>query len=114
MGISTDKTELFRKLPSVDELLRRPEIMSLSQREGQDVVTAAARSVVESMREAIAHGTLNPAAIDIALASITEVIERQVGHTLSHSLRPVINATGVVLHTNLGRAPLSESALAHV
>ncbi len=114
MGISTDKTELFRKLPSVDELLRRPEILSLSQREGQDVVTAATRGVLESMREAIAHGTLNPAAIDIALQSIAEVIERQVRHMVSYSLRPVINATGVVLHTNLGRAPLSETALDHM
>jgi L-seryl-tRNA(Ser) seleniumtransferase len=114
MGTSIDKSELFRKLPSVDEMLRRPEILALSQREGQDVVTAATRAVLESMREAIAHGTLNPAAVDIALESIGEVIERQVRYTLSHSLRPVINATGVVLHTNLGRAPLSEAALSHI
>ena len=114
MSISTEKTELFRKLPSVDELLRRPEVLALSQREGQDVVTASTRSVLESMREAIAHGTLNPAAIDIALQSIVDVIERQVRHTLSYSLRQVINATGVVLHTNLGRAPLSEKALDHI
>ena len=41
-------------------------------------------------------------------------IEEQLRQTLGHSLRPVINATGVILHTNLGRAPLAETALAHI
>lgn len=109
-----DKSELFRKLPAVDELLRRPELAALSAREGHDVVADATRTVLECLRQAIAEGSLDAAGVDIALTNMSEVIERQVRHALSYSLRPVINATGVILHTNLGRAPLSESALAHI
>ncbi len=52
--------------------------------------------------------------MDLALSGISGAIERQVRQSLSYSLRPVINATGVILHTNLGRAPLAASALEHI
>ena len=110
----TDKAELFRKLPSVDELLHRPELLALAERDGNAVVLEATRSVLQCLREAIAAGSLDTSGLDLAIASMTEVIERQIAHALRHSLQPVINATGVILHTNLGRAPLSESALEHI
>ena len=111
---TTDKAELFRKLPSVDELLRRPELLAFVERDGHAVVAEATRAVLGSLREAISVGSLDSSGIDIALLHIVEVIERQIAHTLRHSLLPVINATGVILHTNLGRAPLSVSAIEHI
>ena len=110
----TDKADLFRKLPSVDELLRRPELLALIERDGHAAVTAAVREVVGSLREAIAAGSLDAAGMDIAVGNINEVIERHLAQSLSCSLRPVINATGVILHTNLGRAPLSAAVFEHL
>ena len=109
-----DKAELYRKLPSVDELLRRPEMLALIDRDGHASVTAAAREVLAALREAIAGDAVDASGVEIAVASIGEVIQRRVAQALSFSLRPVINATGVILHTNLGRAPLSEAALEHI
>ena len=110
----TDKSELYRKLPSVDELLRREELRPIIDRDGLAVTTQAARTVLACLRDAIAHGDLDKSAVELAVGNIVEVIERQLRHELSPSLRPVINAAGVVLHTNLGRAPLSEGALQHI
>jgi L-seryl-tRNA(Ser) seleniumtransferase len=111
---TTSKSELYRKLPSIDELLRRPDLVAVVASEGQTSVTDAARTVLNRMRSEIAAARLDVAAIDLALSGIADAIERQVRQSLTHSLRPVINATGVILHTNLGRAPLAESALEHV
>ena len=113
METQTDKSKLFRLLPSVDELLRRPEILALVECDGHAVTTDAARVVLETLRREIATGMLDAAAIEIALSSIGAAVEHQLRCSLSASLRPVINATGVILHTNLGRAPLSAAALDH-
>ncbi len=113
-GASISKGELFRQLPSVDELLRRPELLALAERDGQAATTAAARRVLDALREAIASDALDANAVKIAVDNLVEVVERELCHELRHSLRSVINATGVILHTNLGRAPLSEAALEHV
>jgi L-seryl-tRNA(Ser) seleniumtransferase len=110
----SDKAELYRKLPSVDELLRRPELRAPIERDGAAATTDAARTVLACLREAIAQGNLDANAVEIAVNNIVEVIERQLRHELRYSLRPVINATGVVLHTNLGRAPLSQAAIDHI
>jgi L-seryl-tRNA(Ser) seleniumtransferase len=108
------KSELFRKLPSVDELLRREDIAKLAAREGSASVTEAARAVLARMREEINSGGLDSGGVDLALSGLYEAIEHQLLRALSCSLRPVINATGVILHTNLGRAPLARSALQHM
>lgn len=110
----SDKSELYRKLPSVDELLRREELRVIIARDGLAVTTQAARTVLACLRDAIAHGDLDSNAVELAVGNLGDVIERQLRHELQYSLRPVINATGVVLHTNLGRAPLSEAALQHI
>ncbi|MGC1645435.1 MAG: hypothetical protein WA741_06370, partial [Candidatus Sulfotelmatobacter sp.] len=111
---TTTKSELFRELPSVDEVLRMPGVEALAAAHGIAPVTDAARSVVARLRREIASGLLSKAALDLALTGIAAAIEGQLRQALRHSLRPVINATGVILHTNLGRAPLAESALAHI
>lgn len=107
------RSDLYRKLPGIDDLLRRPELGLLIQREGQAAVTDAARTVLGRLRAEISNGHLDSAGIDLALTGLNEAVERQLRHALSFSLQPVINATGVVLHTNLGRAPLARTALDH-
>jgi L-seryl-tRNA(Ser) seleniumtransferase len=111
---TSSKAALYRKLPSVDELLHRPDLAAILASEGQASVIDAIRTVLARMRAEIAAARLETAAIDLALSGIAGAVERQVRQSLTYSLRPVINATGVILHTNLGRAPLAESALEHI
>ena len=74
-------------------------------------MTDAARAVLASLRNEVAAGRLDQNGIELALSGLDQAVERQVHQALSYSLRTVINATGVILHTNLGRAPLAASAL---
>jgi L-seryl-tRNA(Ser) seleniumtransferase len=111
---STAKSELFRELPSVDELLRKPGLCALVEEHGAAAVTDAARTVLASVRSEIASGLLDSDSLEVALAGMHAAIEEQLRRELEYSLRPVINATGVILHTNLGRAPLAQSAFAHI
>src|SRR5215467_2067111 len=108
------KSELFRELPSVDELLHAPDFVQLLAEHGSDAVTDAIRAVLARLREQISSGLLNRESLQLALGGLESATATHLRKALSYSLRPVINATGVVLHTNLGRAPLAEDALAHV
>ncbi len=105
---------LFRELPAVDELLRKPEIAALVNMHGAASVTDASRGVLASLREEITKGLLDESSLRIALEGIANAVQSRALASLRHSLRPVINATGVILHTNLGRAPLGETALEHI
>jgi L-seryl-tRNA(Ser) seleniumtransferase len=105
---------LYRKLPSVDELQRSPGIVALVSKEGQAAVTDAARAVLGTLRQEIAAGRLDANGVDLALSGLEDAVTRRVRQALQHSLCSVINATGVILHTNLGRAPLAAAALEHI
>jgi L-seryl-tRNA(Ser) seleniumtransferase len=111
---AASKTALFQKLPSTDELLRQPDIGGLIEREGHSAVAESIRVVLARLRREIADGQLDERSLDLALGGLPAAAERQLCHALSYSLQTVINATGVILHTNLGRAPLAASALDHV
>lgn len=111
---STAKTELLRQLPSVDELLHSTEIAPLAAKHGTAAVIDAARAVLARVRAEITSGLLDATALGLALEGMPAAVEQQTVLALRYSLRSVINATGVILHTNLGRAPLAESALAHI
>jgi L-seryl-tRNA(Ser) seleniumtransferase len=111
---TASKSDLYRKLPSVDELARTPEVAAFVSQEGQIALNDAARAVLARLREEIASGRLDSHGVDIALSGLSAAVERQLRQALGYSLHTVINATGVVLHTNLGRAPLSSLALDHV
>jgi len=108
------QADLYRELPSVDELLREPSSAALVAQEGQSPVTDACRSVLDHLRSRIADGHLDAEKLRLALSDMPKAIEMELRRVLSYSLRPVINATGVILHTNLGRAPLATSAIDHV
>jgi L-seryl-tRNA(Ser) seleniumtransferase len=109
-AISAEQAELLRQIPSVDELLAQPRLMALSKRVDRNLVVEVARAVLADLRGRIAED-LNWTAISLDGASVEELISAQVEKILSRSLQPVINATGVILHTNLGRAPLPESVV---
>ncbi|MGH9579954.1 MAG: L-seryl-tRNA(Sec) selenium transferase, partial [Terriglobales bacterium] len=112
----TKKSKLFRHLPSVDELMRQAGVAALKEREGHAAAAEAARAVLERLRREIAAESLDAAALELALApeALEAAVERELRQTLAYSLRPVINATGVILHTNLGRAPLARAALERI
>ena len=111
---SAAKSELFRELPAVDEFLRSAAGSSLADVHGAAAVTDAARAVLGRLREEISSGRLDAAGLQLALNGLAEAVEVEVRKSLQPSLRSVINATGVILHTNLGRAPLAQSVLDHI
>lgn len=111
---SAAKSELFRKLPAVDELLRASAVAALATSHGIAAVADAVRAVLGRLREGISSGLLDEGGLDLALSGLDSAVEQQLRRALGYSLRAVINATGVILHTNLGRAPLAEAALDHI
>lgn len=96
----------FRKLPSVDTLLRLPSISFLAGEQGQEQIVDAIRATLAAARHAISSGATAPDP-DLLLQAIHE----RLAQAAEPTLRPIINATGVIVHTNLGRAPLSAAAL---
>jgi len=97
----------FRYLPSVDRLISEERLKQFENIYPHELLVNVIRQHLERERLAIAHGKLCPTVDDIV-----EAICAQLRRLDSLSLRPVINATGVILHTNLGRAPLSREAMA--
>jgi L-seryl-tRNA(Ser) seleniumtransferase len=102
-----DLNARLRAIPSVDELLGRPSLVSLAESVGQLVVTQVARSVLRDLRARLMkEANLSATHVEVIEARVVSAVDA----VLAPSLRRVINATGVVLHTNLGRAPLSRAA----
>src|SRR5262245_49249275 len=104
-AISMQQSELLRQIPSVDELLAQPRLAALSQRVDRNLVVEITRAVLCDLRTRIAGETAVAILAEIsALASdpssLEERISSLVERILAHSLQPVINATGVILHTN--------------
>ena len=100
----------LRNLPSVDEVLARPAVRALEVRVGRAAVKAAVRQAIAAARERILSGAVNGSG---ELVPDQEVVSRA-QREAAPRLQRVINATGVVLHTNLGRAPLHPDAVARV
>ena len=108
-----DSAALLRRLPSVDDLLRRPALEELAARAGREVVLAAVRAVLDRVRGEIAQsGAVSESRLEVE--ALEAAVRDEAARDTSLSLRPVINATGVVLHTNLGRAPIGAAALEHL
>ncbi|HKV84935.1 MAG TPA: L-seryl-tRNA(Sec) selenium transferase, partial [Ktedonobacterales bacterium] len=100
---------LLRTLPSVDELARHLETETPALALGHDALIRAARAVIEESRRSIRAGH-RTASLDDLVAHLRE----RLATAQTPQLRPVINATGVIVNTNLGRAPLAEAAIAAV
>jgi len=97
----------FKKIPSVDRVLADERLKPLAETYPHDLLVKLIRRHLDRERDAIAAGRKAS-----STARIAEAVNAQVGKMQAPSLRSVINATGVILHTNLGRAPLSQGATA--
>jgi L-seryl-tRNA(Ser) seleniumtransferase len=104
------KKELLNKLPAVDEVLKSPEGKVWLSNHPRRYVTQAIREAIEQRRRTI----LKDKKTGVTLKSIAPDIETRLNELTAFSLRKIINATGIVVHTNLGRSPLSRKALDNV
>ncbi len=100
-------TNRYRSLPSVDRILSDERVRALANGGESDIATAIVRQAIENARQAIAAGSKAPTE-----EQLVESVLGLAAAIFEPSLRPVINATGVIIHTNLGRAPLSDEATA--
>src|SRR5512137_250063 len=112
----------YRLIPSVEQLRQRPRVAALLERYGHAAVVEALRAATAELRQRLSLGTHAggealpdaPTTAEEACALIESGLDARLRAMVASSLRPVINATGVIVHTNLGRAPLCEAALAEV
>ena len=112
-----------RAIPSIEQLRQRPAIRALEARFGAAATLGALRAAAAELRETAGHDdNADCTVLDLAAVNSTEgaasrieaSVSRQLIEQFTPSLAPVINATGVVLHTNLGRAPLADTAIARM
>src|ERR1700674_1869859 len=108
--ISVEQAELLRRIPSVDELLAQPRLKMLAARVDRGLLLEVTRAALADFRARVANER-NVAVLVLSLGLLEDHIANKVERTLARSLQPVINATGVILHTNLGRAPLPEAVV---
>ncbi len=103
---------LLRSLPSIERLLERPLALQLSADLGRERVRDLLRETTDELREEVTSGQWSVAGTS---QSLTEEVERRLETRAAQfsqpSLRRVVNATGVIIHTNLGRAPLARQAV---
>ncbi len=111
-----DKQPYLRALPAVDELLRHPRIQPYLRIFNKELVLASIRRIMDQKRQAILNSAdpQEAASVPVAAEGLLADVEKEMAQTVRPSLRRVINATGVVLHTNLGRAPLALEVLKHI
>lgn len=107
---------ILKQLPKIDEIiliLEREDMLKLAPR---DFVVDACRSAVADMRNAVMkEGKKKPGSVpDLSAEAAADRVRTRIKRLQSPSLRRVVNATGIILHTNLGRAPLCEAALAQI
>ena len=113
--VSQPNCDLYQLLPSVEELLHHPAIAPSVQTNCQPIVVEAVRETLANVRGYIATAThLTPESVMEAVDALPKAVLRRLNVMAGFSLQPLINATGVILHTNLGRAPLPQSALKRI
>ena len=103
-----EKQELLRKIPKIDEVLRDERLIFFMEKMPRSLVVEAVREEISALRDEILEGTVTGVK---RTSQIARAAEERLKGKQKRNLRRVINATGVVLHTNLGRANLSERAV---
>src|SRR5262245_7621331 len=98
----------FRNLPAVNDILDLPAIRVLDHDHGRDRVVAAIRQELAELRQQLGRGLQVDGQSDPQ--TLAARVAARLHRDFQPKLRPVINATGIILHTNLGRAPIAESA----
>jgi L-seryl-tRNA(Ser) seleniumtransferase len=106
--------ELYRLLPSLNDLLLSADFKALLRSHSRGAVVRCTRAALDELRYQISIGQHTRLTVAERLSHLANAVSAGLGPERSYSLRPVINATGVILHTNLGRSPLSQSALDHI
>jgi len=106
---TNDTNSLFRRIPKVDQFLARPAVAEWIQRTGREFAVAEIQRLLDEVRDDI-RSNPDGAAEAVAAKRLEQVLNERIQSRLIPGLRVVINATGVILHTNLGRAPLSAAA----
>ena len=111
-----DRQRFLRALPAVDELLRHASLQSCLVNQGRELILDSIRRVLARKRQDILRSATEESAarVETSLEHLIPSILEDLAQTARPSLRPLINATGVVLHTNLGRAPLPAAALQNI
>ena len=104
--MSSNSDNAPARLPSIDAILRWPDVAPLIERHGRNATTDVARTVLAACREKLRNDR-NARTDEETLSA---AIESALRERAAPGLRPVFNLTGTVLHTNLGRAPLCEGA----
>ncbi len=107
----SDSKEMLRSLPAVDELLRQESISEAVETYPRTLVVRAVRNVLDRNRQAILNGKVALDSQGFEQANLVKEILAEIQHLASFTLRRVINATGVIVHTNLGRSLLCQDAL---
>ena len=101
-----DNAQKLRHLPAIDALLKAGRLQSLMKNHHRALVVDAARETLDDIRASVLHADAPVPPIE----AIAEAVEARLADTLSPTLKTVINATGVIVHTNLGRSLLSQRA----
>jgi L-seryl-tRNA(Ser) seleniumtransferase len=104
----------YSLLPSLNDLLLDPHFATILQVESHSTVVRSTRAVLLRVKQEIADERHTHASLKNQLAGLHLAVADEISQNKRYSLRRVINATGVILHTNLGRAPLSASAIEHI
>lgn len=110
------KQTFLRAIPPVHEILNAPAVAQAMQQHGRDLVTAAVTVTLSQIRSQIlaAESEAALAALDLSPEALSQQAMQQLSRRLKPRLRRVINATGVVLHTNMGRSPLAAEAVSAI
>jgi len=103
----SDSAEFLRKIPSIDQLLKDANFDRLSEQYSRPLVVQELRAVLAGLRKEISCNSRGLDFLKQQMDCLLDTVELQLGKRLQPSLVQVINATGVLLHTNIGRAPVS-------
>jgi len=102
---------LLRSLPSIERLLERPLALQLSETRGRERVRDWLREITGDLRGQLENAQSSVHSPQSLIEEVERRLEARAAATSRPSLRRVVNATGVILHTNLGRAPLARQAV---
>ena len=106
--------QVLRELPQIDELLRREEVRKAGGGLPGEALAVAVREAVSDLRRGVLSGMLSMGQLRERIARLPDELRARIATLSRSSLRPVINGTGILIHTNLGRAPLARGALERV
>ena len=114
MGYNATVESQYRTLPAIHRLLELPSLRAAVERHGRPPVMAACRSVVDGLRRDIAAGAIAPDEVAAACDAVEELVLDRLDRAARAAYPELVNATGVLIHTNLGRSPLPVEPLSRL